>query len=229
MRGYVSCVVGCPIQVRVGGCPVQANSCGHKGERLPGRGTGSVHGHGGHYKQCTSHLPAGLYDFLVTCACATLTVPSHPCCRARCGQRRRHEWRWHCTKWAATRCPWGIPLAWALLPRVRAGEAAVGWVERRMPDSASLGAFRPSSPYGGAGALIRLRCSSLLPCALAADNTAPALPHPHLRSLTRPCLQWRPCSRPASTRGCPPSGWRPTCTIRTAKHWPTSWRRCSWA
>lgn len=47
VRGYVSCVVGCPIQVRVGACPVQVDRCGHKGVRLPGRGTGRVGWHGG--------------------------------------------------------------------------------------------------------------------------------------------------------------------------------------
>lgn len=105
VRGYVSCVVGCPIQVRGAGA---ANTCcspvlSAGSSRLACRAATQPAASGG-------SGPSGAG------ACHNqpeLPQPTFPS-RAMCGQKMQRAWRWHCTKWGAMRCRWAIRSEWAL-------------------------------------------------------------------------------------------------------------------
>ena len=94
VRGYVSCVVGCPYQVGFVLRVVRGTS--GRWWQWPGRWAPVAHMRG--------QMPHVL-DTLQRLPLLLPLLPPHRC-RGRCCRRMRRGWRGPCTRWAAMRSAW---------------------------------------------------------------------------------------------------------------------------
>lgn len=110
VRGYVSCVVGCPYQVRR-----------QAGRRMIGqldRRQGRIHLQQGHAER-KAPGPALIGRHAAVHKPACLPPSLSAWCRARCSRRMLPVWLGRCMRWGATRSAWETPSAQAHPPQVR--------------------------------------------------------------------------------------------------------------